>query len=108
MGAIASGIWREIEMTRVETGSRLHFGPAAAARRQVGRRGVRRAGGLMVEAPAVRVAVEPAADWSATGSAADRAPKPFARPRCPGSAASGWSSKPARRNTFGPRGRHAA
>jgi beta-RFAP synthase len=58
-------------MTRVETGSRLHFGllgpPPAAGRRGFG------GCGLMVEAPAVRVAVEPAADWSATGPAANRA-----------------------------------
>jgi beta-RFAP synthase len=58
-------------MTRVETGSRLHFGllrpPPADSRRGFG------GCGLMVEAPAVRVAVEPAAGWSAAGSAADRA-----------------------------------
>src|SRR5437660_10762195 len=65
-------------MTRVETGSRLHFGllrPAAAP-------GERAFGGcgLMVQAPAVRVAVRPAAAWDADGPAAGRA-LAFAR-RC--------------------------
>lgn len=58
-------------MIRVETGSRLHFGllrpPPVDGHRGFG------GCGLMVDAPAVRVAVEPAADWSATGPAADRA-----------------------------------
>jgi beta-ribofuranosylaminobenzene 5'-phosphate synthase len=58
-------------MIRVETGSRLHFGllrpPPVGGRRGFG------GCGLMVEAPAVRVAVEPAADWSASGPVADRA-----------------------------------
>ncbi len=58
-------------MTHVETGSRLHFGllrpPPVDGRRGFG------GCGLMVEAPAVRVAVEAAADWSASGPAADRA-----------------------------------
>jgi beta-RFAP synthase len=58
-------------MTRVETGSRLHFGllrpPPVGDRRGFG------GCGLMVEAPAVRVAAEPANEWSADGPAADRA-----------------------------------
>ena len=58
-------------MTRVETGSRLHFGllrpPPADGQRGFG------GCGLMIEAPAVRVAVEPATEWSAVGPAADRA-----------------------------------
>jgi beta-ribofuranosylaminobenzene 5'-phosphate synthase len=58
-------------MIRVETGSRLHFGllrpPPVDGQRGFG------GCGLMVEAPAVRVSVEPAADWSATGPGADRA-----------------------------------
>jgi len=58
-------------MTTVITGSRLHFGllrpPPVGGRRGFG------GCGLMVEAPAVSVAVEPAADWSAAGPAADRA-----------------------------------
>ncbi|HEY1381871.1 MAG TPA: hypothetical protein VGF55_34040, partial [Gemmataceae bacterium] len=58
-------------MTTVITGSRLHFGllrpPPVGGSRGFG------GCGLMVEAPAVRVAVEPAAAWSATGPAADRA-----------------------------------
>ncbi|MBI3407707.1 MAG: hypothetical protein HY040_05045 [Planctomycetes bacterium] len=57
-------------MIRVTTGSRLHFGlfgPGGGTRRQFG--GV----GLMVERPAVRVSVEPAATWSATGPSAERA-----------------------------------
>ena len=58
-------------MTRVVTGSRLHFGllrpPPAGDRRGFG------GCGLMIEAPAVRVAVEPAAEWSAIGPSADRA-----------------------------------
>ncbi|HZT83636.1 MAG TPA: hypothetical protein VFA26_25625, partial [Gemmataceae bacterium] len=69
-------------MTRVVTGSRLHFGlftlappgrwpdlpgaPAHPARRFGGV-------GLMVEAPGVRLAVEPAAAWSAEGPLAERA-----------------------------------
>lgn len=58
-------------MTRVETGSRLHFGLLRPPPRH-GERGFGGCG-LMVEAPAVRVAVERAADWSADGPAADRA-----------------------------------
>jgi beta-RFAP synthase len=58
-------------MIRVLTGSRLHFGllrpPPAEDQRGFG------GCGLMIEAPAVRVAVEPASDWSATGPSADRA-----------------------------------
>jgi beta-RFAP synthase len=57
-------------MTRVTTGSRLHFGllglPGSAARAFGGC-------GLMVCAPAVRVAVRPAADWRADGPLAERA-----------------------------------
>jgi beta-RFAP synthase len=58
-------------MTRVQTGTRLHFGLIAPAPDAPGRRfgGC----GLMVERPAVAVAVEPAADWSAAGPHADRA-----------------------------------
>ncbi len=65
---------RDDAMTRVETGSRLHFGllrpPAAAAAT-----GGRAFGGcgLMVESPAVRVGVEPAANWAAHGPSAERA-----------------------------------
>jgi beta-RFAP synthase len=58
-------------MTRVETGSRLHFGLLEPPPRD-GRRGFGGCG-LMIEAPAVRVAVEPASDWSATGPASARA-----------------------------------
>jgi beta-RFAP synthase len=58
-------------MTRVTTGSRLHFGllrpPPSDGGRGFG------GCGLMVEAPAVRVAVEPADGWSATGPTAERA-----------------------------------
>jgi beta-RFAP synthase len=58
-------------MTRVETGSRLHFGllgpPPCDGRRGFG------GCGLMVEAPAVRVAGEPAGEWSASGPSAERA-----------------------------------
>jgi beta-ribofuranosylaminobenzene 5'-phosphate synthase len=58
-------------MIRVETGSRLHIGllrpPPIAGHRGFG------GCGLMVDAPAVRVAVEPAAKWSTTGPSADRA-----------------------------------
>jgi beta-RFAP synthase len=58
-------------MTRVETGSRLHFGllapPPAGGRRGFG------GCGLMVESPAVLVTAQPAADWSATGPASERA-----------------------------------
>jgi beta-ribofuranosylaminobenzene 5'-phosphate synthase len=58
-------------MTRVETGSRLHFGllrpPPKDHDRGFG------GCGLMVDAPAVRVAAEPADDWSADGPAAERA-----------------------------------
>src|SRR5438552_11577363 len=76
-------------MTRVETGSRLHFGllrlPAgdpwpdrdpgsAVPPRYFG------GAGLMLHEPAVRVAVRPAADWGADGPAAGRA-LAFAR-RC--------------------------
>ncbi|MFO0808785.1 MAG: hypothetical protein U0746_09200 [Gemmataceae bacterium] len=69
-------------MTRVTTGSRLHFGllrlppagPWPAGERYFG--GV----GLMVRDPAVAVAVEPAAAWSASGPLAERALE-FAR-RC--------------------------
>jgi beta-RFAP synthase len=61
-------------MTRVTSGSRLHFGllrlpppgPWPPGRYFGGV-------GLMVREPAVTVAVEPAADWSATGPMADRA-----------------------------------
>src|SRR5262245_52221988 len=58
-------------MPRVTTGSRVHFGllrPAPAG----GERGFGGCG-LMVEEPAVIVAAEPAAEWSATGPAAERA-----------------------------------
>src|SRR5262249_58308056 len=70
--AAAPAPGREWEvMPRVEPGSRLHFGllrpPPSDGDRGFG------GCGLMVEAPAVRVAVEPAAGWSATGPAADRA-----------------------------------
>jgi beta-RFAP synthase len=58
-------------MTRVETGSRLHFGLLAPPPRD-GRRGFGGCG-LMVEAPAIRVAAEPAGEWSATGPASARA-----------------------------------
>jgi beta-RFAP synthase len=62
-------------MTRVSTGSRLHFGlfrlpplgPWPAGERFYG--GV----GLMVERPGARVIVEPAPDWSATGPLGERA-----------------------------------
>ena len=57
-------------MIRVTTGSRLHFGlfaPGNGGKRQFG--GV----GLMIERPALRVSVTPAAKWSATGPCADRA-----------------------------------
>jgi beta-ribofuranosylaminobenzene 5'-phosphate synthase len=62
-------------MTRVTTGSRLHFGlfrlppagPWPGAERYYG--GV----GLMVERPGVRVAVGPAAEWGAAGPLAGRA-----------------------------------
>src|SRR5947209_6002394 len=58
-------------MTRVATGGRLHFGllapPPVGGRRGFG------GCGLMVEAPAVRVAVEPAGEWSASGPASGRA-----------------------------------
>lgn len=60
-------------MTRVTTGSRLHFGllsvpaKAAAGARQFG--GV----GLMLQEPEVSVTVEPAAAWSASGPSAERA-----------------------------------
>lgn len=62
-------------MTRVTTGSRLHFGlfrlppagPWPSGERFYG--GV----GLMIERPGVRVAVEPAAEWGATGPLAERA-----------------------------------
>lgn len=56
-------------MIRVHTGSRLHFGIlsiSAESGRQFG--GV----GLMVQAPGVRVAVRPAAAWSAEGPLAAR------------------------------------
>src|SRR5215207_1822870 len=69
-GAVA-GPPGEVGMTRVTTGSRLHFGllrpPPAGGGRGFG------GCGLMVEAPAVRVAVGPARDWSAAGPLADRA-----------------------------------
>jgi beta-ribofuranosylaminobenzene 5'-phosphate synthase len=58
-------------MPRVTTGSRLHFGllgpPPAGGERGFG------GCGLMVEQLAVRVAIDPAATWSATGPAAERA-----------------------------------
>ena len=62
-------------MTHVETGSRLHFGlfrlppagPWPANERYFG------GCGLMLREPAVRVAVAPAADWSADGPSAGRA-----------------------------------
>jgi beta-RFAP synthase len=62
-------------MTHVSSGSRLHFGlfrlppagPWPSGERFYG--GV----GLMVDRPGVRVAVEPARDWSATGPLAERA-----------------------------------
>lgn len=75
-------------MTRVTTGSRLHFGllrlpppgPWTAGARYFG--GV----GLMVQEPAIAVAVEPAADWSAAGPLAERA-LAFARACVDGDAA---------------------
>lgn len=62
-------------MTRVTTGSRLHFGllrlppaePWPAGERFFG------GAGLMLREPAVTVAVERAAEWSAAGPLADRA-----------------------------------
>ena len=62
-------------MTRVSTGSRLHFGlfrlppagPWPSGERFYG--GV----GLMIERPGVRVAVEPAPEWGASGPLAERA-----------------------------------
>lgn len=70
-------------MTRVTTGSRLHFGllrlppaePWPAGERYFG--GV----GLMVQEPAVTVSVEPATEWFATGPLADRA-LTYARAYC--------------------------
>jgi beta-RFAP synthase len=57
-------------MIRVEAPSRLHFGLLS-----LGGAGERRFGGvgLMVQTPGVRVAVRPAADWSAHGPLAERA-----------------------------------
>jgi len=57
-------------MIRVAAPSRLHFGLLS-----LGGAGTRRFGGigLMVQAPGVRVAVRPAADWSAEGPLAERA-----------------------------------
>jgi beta-ribofuranosylaminobenzene 5'-phosphate synthase len=58
-------------MTRVTTGSRLHFGllrpPPTGGDRGFG------GCGLMVDEPGVSVVVEPAATWSAEGPAAERA-----------------------------------
>jgi beta-RFAP synthase len=56
-------------MTRVETGSRLHFGLFNLGQ------GPRRFGGigLMIEEPATIVTVQPAASWSASGPLAERA-----------------------------------
>jgi beta-RFAP synthase len=56
-------------MSRVETGSRLHFGLFNLGS------GPRRFGGvgLMVEEPAVVVSVQPAREWSASGPLAERA-----------------------------------
>ena len=56
-------------MIRVETGSRLHFGLFNLGQ------GPRRFGGvgLMIEAPATSVTVQPAAAWSADGPLAERA-----------------------------------
>jgi beta-ribofuranosylaminobenzene 5'-phosphate synthase len=56
-------------MTRVETGSRLHFGLFNLGQ------GPRRFGGvgLIIEDPATTVTVQSAAAWSATGPLADRA-----------------------------------
>ena len=57
-------------MIRVEAPGRLHFGLLS-----LGGAGQRRFGGvgLMVQTPGVRVAVQPAADWSAAGPLAERA-----------------------------------
>lgn len=54
-------------MTRVVAPSRLHFGLLHAADRRFG------GCGLMIDAPGVAVAVEPAADWSGEGPNAGRA-----------------------------------
>ena len=84
-------------MIRVVTGSRLHFGllrpPPADGRRGFG------GCGLMIDAPAIRVAVEPAAEWSATGPSADRALAVGRRVAPIGRTAS--SSKNARPSTWG-------
>jgi beta-ribofuranosylaminobenzene 5'-phosphate synthase len=57
-------------MIRVAAPSRLHFGLLS-----LGGAGARRFGGvgLMVQAPGVRVSVQPAPDWSAAGPLAERA-----------------------------------
>ncbi len=62
-------------MTRVSTGSRLHFGLFRLPPAGPWRAGERYYGGLglMIERPGVRVAVAPAAEWGADGPLAVRA-----------------------------------
>src|SRR5262249_33145928 len=62
-------------MTRVSTGSRLHFGLFRLPPKGPWPTGERFYGGvgMMVERPGVRVAVESTAEWSASGPLAERA-----------------------------------